>query len=185
MTVSFTVSPEDTVSTEGGTVTFTCSVKGVPTPKVVWKKGGELVTNSSRYVVTSESLVVNQVTRDDMAVYSCISWNRGSVRVAQGKLLLKGSLSHYVVKCGFDKCGEIDDDDDNLIRYNYKYFARMAISVVYFGAFEAVECHILRSKQLNKKHGNAHEGVSSYLQNRTRKCFVIGSLSNCCSLKCN
>lgn len=102
MTVEFLdYLPRETIVTEGGDVTLKCNVTGVPKPRVVWKKDGKLVTNSSRYTVTTDvtavaftlsQLQIRKVTKGDIAVYSCISWNRGSVRVVQGRLVLTGEL---------------------------------------------------------------------------------------------
>ena len=51
-------------------------------------------------------------------------------------------------------------------------------------AFDTVDHHILLSNlHLHGINGNAHR-PSSYLDNRTQKCFVNGSLSNTCTLKC-
>jgi len=100
LTVRFLDYPRKrTVATEGGRVTLKCNVTGVPKPQVVWKRDGVLVTNSSRFTVktdvtatafTSSQLQIRQITKEDIAVYSCISWNRGSVRVVPGRLLISG-----------------------------------------------------------------------------------------------
>ena len=54
-------------------------------------------------------------------------------------------------------------------------------------AFDTVDHHILLSQE-SKLHLYGMTGVSykwfSYLDNRTRKCVVNGSLSECCTLKC-
>ena len=87
------------VASEGEDVIMKCNVTGLPRPQLAWKKEGELLTNSSKYSITTDAtaktfissqLQIRQVTREDIAVYSCISWNRGSVRSAPGTLLLSG-----------------------------------------------------------------------------------------------
>ena len=52
-------------------------------------------------------------------------------------------------------------------------------------AFDKVDHHTLLSK-LNPYGltGVSHKLFSSYLDNRTQKCVVNGSLSECCTLKC-
>ena len=91
--------PGITVTTEGGHVILNCNVTGVPRPRVAWKKEGELVTNTSRITVltdvtdktfTSSQLHIRQVTKQDIGIYSCISWNRGSVRSSPGRILISG-----------------------------------------------------------------------------------------------
>lgn len=52
-------------------------------------------------------------------------------------------------------------------------------------AFDTVDHHILLSKlHLYDLTGVSHRLFSSYLDNRTQKCVVNGSLSECCPLKC-
>ena len=52
-------------------------------------------------------------------------------------------------------------------------------------AFDTVDHHILSSKlHLYGLTGVSHKLFSSYLDNRTQKCVVNGSLSECCTLKC-
>ena len=96
--------PRTTVATVGGDVVLKCNVSGVPRPRVVWKKQGELVTNTSRITVTTDvtdktfalsQLRIRQVTKADVAVYSCISWNRGSVRSSAGRILIAGEWLNF------------------------------------------------------------------------------------------
>jgi len=108
VTVEFKNHPNDTVATEGDQVTCNCNVTGVPTPQIAWKKDGELVTNSTKITVTTSSassrgytasqLQIRQVSKEDVAVYSCIAWNRGSIRVWQATVLLTGKFRfiHFV-----------------------------------------------------------------------------------------
>lgn len=105
MTVDFLVVPSNSeVTKEGDDVALDCKVKGFPQPQLVWKKDGELLTNTSRVSVitdvanksfTSSRLQIRGVTKEDVAVYSCISWNRGSVRFAQTRVLLTGESFCY------------------------------------------------------------------------------------------
>ena len=102
MTVEFGNYPNDTVATEGDQVTSNCNVTGVPTPQIAWKKDGELVMNGTKITVTTSSpssggytasqLQIRQVSKQDVAVYSCIAWNRGSIRVWQATVLLTGKF---------------------------------------------------------------------------------------------
>jgi len=112
VTVEFKNYPNDTVATEGDQVTCNCNVTGVPTPQIAWKKDGELVTNSTKITVTTSSassrgynasqLQIRQVSKQDVAVYSCIAWNRGSIRVWPATLLITGKLCFiYSVSVSF------------------------------------------------------------------------------------
>lgn len=112
MTVEFADYPRETVATEGDHVTLNCNVAGVPRPQIAWKKDGELVMNGSKHTVTTYSasrkgytasqLQIRQVSKEDVAVYSCIAWNRGSIRVWQARMLLTGKfLFIYLFFCFF------------------------------------------------------------------------------------
>ncbi|KAL9986144.1 hypothetical protein ACROYT_G000235 [Oculina patagonica] len=90
LTVEFKDYPIKTIATKGDLVTFNCNVTGVPKPRIAWKKDGELVTNDNWHTVTTNrasrkdstasQLQIRQVNKGDIAEYSCIAWNRGSVR---------------------------------------------------------------------------------------------------------
>lgn len=97
--VKFQVKPQDKFVNEGVAVTLKCSVTGVPKPQLVWKKEGELVTNTSRFTVTTDNsgessvssqLQIKQIAREDIALYSCISWNRGGVSSMQARVVTAG-----------------------------------------------------------------------------------------------
>ena len=107
MTVDFQVFPTMTVAKEGGMEYLQCKVTGVPIPQIAWKKDGELITNASRFAITtdisiknnsvSSQLLIRDVSKEDVGFYYCISWNRGSVRVTKTTLLLTGKY-HKLVK---------------------------------------------------------------------------------------
>ena len=92
--------PKETIAEEGELVTLNCNVTGVPKPRIAWKKDGELLTNNIKHVVTNyegsrndyaaSRLQIRQVSKEDIAEYTCISWNRGSVREWKSTLLLTG-----------------------------------------------------------------------------------------------
>ena len=101
VTVDFKVKPQDAFVHVGVDVTLNCNVTGVPKPLLVWKKEGELVANSSRFTVTSDNsgetfissqLQIKRISREDIALYSCISWNRGGVRSMQARVITIGEL---------------------------------------------------------------------------------------------
>ena len=77
---------------KGQDVSLPCVVKAFPVPRKAWKKDGVLVTNDSRHVITDTELRIKQVGRSDMGEYSCIAWNRGSVKSARALLLITGKV---------------------------------------------------------------------------------------------
>ena len=102
VTVEFADHPTGAVFKEGDQVTLNCNATGIPLPQIAWKKGGELVMNSIKHTVTiypissrrytASQLQIRQVSKEDVAVYSCIAWNRGSIRVWQTTVLLTGKF---------------------------------------------------------------------------------------------
>lgn len=109
MTVEFQELLTDAVAAEGGQATLNCNVTGVPRPQIAWKKDGELVTNGTKNTVTTYSassrgstasqLQIRQVSKEDVAVYSCIAWNRGSIRVSQAAVILTGKFRLICFLC--------------------------------------------------------------------------------------
>lgn len=100
LTVNYVAFPRSTVANKSDNVTLKCNVTGVPKPRLFWKKEGELLTNTNKYTVTTDNssetfissqLIIRKVSREDVARYWCISWNRGSVIAAPGSVLITGS----------------------------------------------------------------------------------------------
>ena len=101
VTVNYVAFPRSTVANKSDNVTLKCNVTGVPKPRLFWKKEGELLTNTNKYTVTTDNssetfissqLIIRKVSREDVARYWCISWNRGSVIAAPGSVLITGEL---------------------------------------------------------------------------------------------
>nr|XP_036677643.1 lachesin [Drosophila suzukii] len=74
---------EESVSTEGGSISLVCSATGVPKPKVQWRReaGKEIILRAEsrdKQVLKSvegERLVLTNVHRTDMGGYNCIASN--------------------------------------------------------------------------------------------------------------
>ena len=71
-------------------MTFICEATGVPTPTIIWKKDGELVTNDSRHVIDSKSLRILRAMEGDVGVYACVAWNKHAIISAIATLILIG-----------------------------------------------------------------------------------------------
>ena len=83
---------------EGENVTLPCVVRAFPIPSTAWKKDGELVTNGDRHIISFSNLTIKNVKRSDMGKYSCVAWNKGSVKAKSTLVLVTGK------KCYFPKC---------------------------------------------------------------------------------
>ena len=75
--------PEDMSVLSGATVSFFCRGLGSPDPKLVWLKNSDAIQPSSRISIEENIglLVLNQVSIDDVATYTCVYKNKyGDVR---------------------------------------------------------------------------------------------------------
>lgn len=99
LTVMFEVFPTNTVGKKGATEKLECKVTGIPTPKVAWKKDGELLMNASKHTITTNisakntvtsRLLIKDLSKEDIGIYYCISWNRGGIGLKETSLLLPG-----------------------------------------------------------------------------------------------
>ncbi|XP_066264078.1 hemicentin-1-like isoform X10 [Branchiostoma lanceolatum] len=64
---------------EGGTLTLTFKVVGVPTPKITWMQGDKVLKPSSRIKMTTSdgdvTIVVKAVTMEEAGIYTCVAEN--------------------------------------------------------------------------------------------------------------
>ena len=73
----FRLSPSDVPAAVGDTATFHCQPPvGKPDPKVLWRKGQELIQGDSRIQVKDNGdLVINSVMVSDAGKYTCLAKN--------------------------------------------------------------------------------------------------------------
>ena len=119
-----TLSPENAASTVAPVVltvnvtdsaTFTCSAAGVPYPSIVWTlpDGSEIIaidqqseirpriyaenvpSNDTLYAVTT-LLTINDASRDDEGVYTCIAENDDSITSSTATLTVQGKLLNSI-----------------------------------------------------------------------------------------
>ncbi|CAG2187953.1 Myosin light chain kinase, smooth muscle,Myosin light chain kinase family member 4,Death-associated protein kinase 2,Myosin light chain kinase 3,Death-associated protein kinase 1,Death-associated protein kinase 3,Myosin light chain kinase 2, skeletal/cardiac muscle [Mytilus edulis] len=76
---NFTAKLKDKTVSVGNSVTFTCTVTGIPNPKVTWYRDDRDVTKESRYLVRNKygllSLEIMDVTERDMGQFTCKAVN--------------------------------------------------------------------------------------------------------------
>ena len=85
--------PSDKHVVLGETVKLVCQPpRGLPEPRVKWKKDGEVIQPSSRIIVEDEGdIIIHQAQKDDSGSYMCIAYNpAGQRESAFAKLTVLG-----------------------------------------------------------------------------------------------
>ncbi|XP_071807106.1 peroxidasin homolog isoform X2 [Asterias amurensis] len=73
---SFDVTPNFISAIEGSTVELFCQASGYPLPVIAWRKEGELLPESRRYLtLASGTLRILRMTREDEGNYDCFAVN--------------------------------------------------------------------------------------------------------------
>ncbi|KAK8746935.1 hypothetical protein OTU49_016904 [Cherax quadricarinatus] len=94
--------PRSTKVADGGNATFTVSVSGYPTPRVVWFKNGVRLQASDKYLMTQSAgqvtLVVKQVNSLDNGYYTMLAENNSGCTVASAQLAVvpRGEITNGV-----------------------------------------------------------------------------------------
>ncbi|KAI4889445.1 hypothetical protein NFI96_022802, partial [Prochilodus magdalenae] len=80
-----------TLVKEGGDVLIECRPKMSPWGMISWRKGNEVLTESSRItILESGSLRISNATKSDAGVYICFAHNQFGVASSSGILTVKG-----------------------------------------------------------------------------------------------
>ncbi|XP_077985139.1 neural cell adhesion molecule 1-like [Glandiceps talaboti] len=69
--------PENTSNVERNSAQFRCDAIGMPDPNLKWKFGGEEITASEKYSITTDSTVLTilNLDKDDQGTYTCLAEN--------------------------------------------------------------------------------------------------------------
>lgn len=71
----FTQSPHDLDVAVGVSVRLPCAATGDPTPIIIWSKDGVQITDSTKFVITEDGLLIRDVGKDDEGRYQCAARN--------------------------------------------------------------------------------------------------------------
>ncbi|KAG7174091.1 Titin-like 19 [Homarus americanus] len=94
--------PRSTKVSDGGNATFTVSVNGYPTPRVIWFKNGTRIQASDKFLMTQSAgqvtLVVKQVNANDNGYYTMLAENNSGCTVASAQLAVvpRGEITNGV-----------------------------------------------------------------------------------------
>ena len=89
----FREQPSDTAVGIGDTATLICrGPRGVPEPRIKWKKDGQQIHPHARITVNEHgSLIIEDARKDDSGMYMCIAYNiAGSKESNAAQLIVKG-----------------------------------------------------------------------------------------------
>ena len=104
---TFISSPENVTVLEGTQATFRCAASAAPVSFIEWRKNGDILANSSKYIIieslastspldgrpliTTSSLTINDSHYTDAGIYSCRSINAvGQVNSKESFLIVQG-----------------------------------------------------------------------------------------------
>ena len=83
---------------ESQTETLHCKGKGIPVPKLIWRKNGEEITSYTKYNITTiggmenrkSTLQIRNLTYDDRGNFSCTMKNRKGLQTKTTVLTVQG-----------------------------------------------------------------------------------------------
>ena len=93
------------IQTKQDNVSFNCSAIGEPLPNIYWIYSGDVISNSTKYVITYTEEEENEVTSTlvitepgplDTGVYSCNVSNILGYDIAQNTLTVNGKTINYI-----------------------------------------------------------------------------------------
>jgi len=89
----FVIPLKKIMAKQGNMATFTCTVSGVPKPKITWFKGAREILGGGRYSVIHDgntySLTISEVYGEDADEYTVRASNSAGLRTSRAQLLIK------------------------------------------------------------------------------------------------
>ena len=90
--------PKHLTFIESQTGSLHCKGKGIPVPKLIWRKNGEKITNYTKYNITTiggmenrkSTLQIRNLTYDDRGNFSCTMKNRKDFQTKTTVLTVQG-----------------------------------------------------------------------------------------------
>ncbi|XP_035010576.2 cell adhesion molecule-related/down-regulated by oncogenes isoform X1 [Hippoglossus stenolepis] len=76
----------DQIVSPGSSAYFTCAAKGSPSPNITWLFNADPVTPSRRFQISGSSLLITDVTPQDVGVYQCVLDNGIGSAQSQGMM---------------------------------------------------------------------------------------------------
>lgn len=74
-------------------ISLTCPTEGSPPPKITWKKDGEELASSDRYLIDNEgTLTILQAVSKDTGKYTCSAQNAAGVEEVTSSIDILGML---------------------------------------------------------------------------------------------
>lgn len=81
----------------GNTITLSAVIKGIPVPKVTWKKDGKEVPGKADIVVTpvGSKLEIRNSAKEDAGIYSLTVENEAGTKTVEVKVVVLGKI-YYI-----------------------------------------------------------------------------------------
>ena len=112
MPPSLVTSAANATKTVGESVKFECSFTGIPNPNIHWfymPSGGSRVqlTQTDRYVITSGTLEIKQILKNDEGMYICRAVNVAGSLESSAYLRVKGIIIFHLLERFSFECREV------------------------------------------------------------------------------
>eukprot|EP00095_Tigriopus_kingsejongensis_P002293 maker-scaffold400_size182785-snap-gene-0.21 protein:Tk02293 transcript:maker-scaffold400_size182785-snap-gene-0.21-mRNA-1 annotation:"PREDICTED: contactin-like" len=79
-----------TFAAEGGNVTLRCKPEGAPQPQFTWRKDGNRIASSGKYIIYDNgNIYINRVNVADTGTYTCEAANEYGKAESSGKIIVK------------------------------------------------------------------------------------------------
>ena len=94
----FKAHPRNTEVAVGDTAVLECDPpRGLPKPRIKWKKDGETIRPDGRMTIQEiGSLMIQNARKDDSGIYVCIARNvAGEKESSPARLLVRGKSIHF------------------------------------------------------------------------------------------